>query len=103
MLKKRNRIISKKRIHDFAQDHPDSLVPLKKWMITVESGSFSNFHDLKSAFRAPDKVGRNVVFNIGANKYRLVAKVEFYETGATFFIRGLFTHKEYDQQKIEKL
>jgi len=38
-------------------------------------------------------VARFVVFDIGGNKYRLIAEINF--SRRVLFIRGILTHKEY--------
>ncbi len=39
----------------------------------IEQGVFANFAQLKATFASVDKVGERYVFNIGGNKYLLVA------------------------------
>ena len=63
----------------------------------VETGAFSNFAELKRAFNATDKVGDFYVFDIGGNKYRLIASIHF--NRQMLFVRHVFTPKEYDKWK----
>ena len=44
-----------------------------------------------------DKVGEVFVFNIGGNKYRLVAGVDF--AHRRVFIKAVLTHSGYDKGK----
>ena len=46
---------------------------------------FVHWAELKTAFNAIDKVGELTVFNIGANKFRLVADIRF---GKQIVLRG---------------
>jgi mRNA interferase HigB len=91
------RVISNKSLIEFAARHPDAGVPLQIWRKTIEAGTFASFADLKRAFNAADKVGAFYVFDIGGNKFRLVAAVHF--NVQKLYVRHVFTHKEYDKWK----
>jgi mRNA interferase HigB len=88
------RVISNKALADFADRHREARLPLQIWRRLVEAGTFSNFSELKSAFNSVDKAGDFYVFDIGGNKFRLVAAIHF--NRQMVFIRHVFTHKEYD-------
>ena len=89
------RVISNKALFDFASIHPDGATPLQAWRKIIEAGNFNNFAELKRAFNATDKVGDFYVFDIGGNKYRLIAAIHF--NRKMVFIRHVFTHREYDK------
>ncbi|PCE22607.1 hypothetical protein BWP39_23290 [Paraburkholderia acidicola] len=91
------RVISNKALVDFSVKHPDAGIPLQIWRKTVEAVFFTNFAGLKRAFNAVDKVGDLYVFNIGGNKFRLIAAVHF--NVQKLYVRHVFTHKEYDKWK----
>jgi len=91
------RVISNKSLIEFAAKHPDAGVPLQIWRKTVEAGTFTGFADLKRAFNATDKVGAFYVFDIGGNKFRIVAAVHF--NVQKLYVRHVLTHKEYDKWK----
>ena len=70
------------------------------WKKIVEAANFNNFADLKRVFNAIDihrMVGGVYVFDIGGNKYRLIAAIHF--NRKMVFIRHVFTHREYDKWK----
>jgi mRNA interferase HigB len=48
-------------------------------------------------FPHADQVGKLTVFNIGGNKYRLIAAILF--NRGKVYVRHLLTHAEYDQGK----
>ena len=48
---------------------------------------------MKQSFNTADFVPHYVVFDIGGNKYRLIAKINF--SRRVLFIRGIMTHAEY--------
>ncbi len=89
------RVISNKALSDFSAIHPAADEPMQAWRKIVESRAFSNFADIKTTFNATDKVGIFYVFDIGGNKFRIVAAIHFDQQ--KLFIRYVFTHKEYDK------
>jgi mRNA interferase HigB len=68
----------------------------------VQEADWKNVGVLKKRFPTADYVGDDLyVFNIGGNKWRLVARIIF---GArTVFIRFIGTHAQYDKVKISDL
>jgi mRNA interferase HigB len=53
------------------------------------------FLGLKQSFNAAGFVAPFVVFDIGGNKYRLVAEINF--SRKVLFIRRIMTHREYEK------
>lgn len=91
------RVISNKALTDFATRYPQANEPLQAWRKIVESRSFVNFAALKSTFNATDRVADYYVFDIGGNKYRIIAAIHF--NRQQLFVRHVFTHKEYTSWK----
>lgn len=92
-------VISRKRLVEFGWQHPDAVSPLDHWYRIVKAARFSSPVSLKEVFAAASVLDdRIVIFNVGGNKYRLVASVQYAtETSAgRVFIRHVFTHPEYD-------
>jgi mRNA interferase HigB len=52
---------------------------------------------VKTSFPHADIVGACTVFNIKGNDYRLIVKIN-YEKG-TVYIKGVYTHAEYDKDR----
>lgn len=71
------RIISKKPLREFWTIHPEAKSPLQHWFEVVGNTAFESFGDLRKTFRSADWVEGFVLFNIGGNKYRLIASVHF--------------------------
>ena len=71
------KIISNSALRAFAADHPQAEAPLQGWRRVLEKNRFANWAELKAAFNTVDKVGELVVFDIGGNKYRLIAYIRF--------------------------
>lgn len=91
------RVISNKALVQFAATHPKASNALQAWRKVIETGLFENFSQLKSAFNTLDKAGEYFIFNIGGNKFRLIAAIHF--DAQKLYVRHVFTHKEYDSWK----
>lgn len=89
------KIISNSALRAFAADHPQSEEPLQGWRRVIEKNRFAHWAELKSAFNAVDKVGELAVFDIGGNKYRLVAYIRFEKQ--IVYIKAVLTHRDYDK------
>jgi mRNA interferase HigB len=94
------RVISKKRLVAFWKEHPDAQEPLEVWHSLMRKNVFADFAALKIAFGSVDRVKPLCIFNIGGNKYRLVAAVHF--NRSIVYVRHIFTHKEYDEERWKK-
>lgn len=93
-------IISRKTLKLFWEQHPDSQNSLIRWFKIMEKTEFSTFNELRHTFPSADKVGDLIVFNIGGNKYRLIASIHFNRTKV--YIRHVLTHAEYDKGAWKK-
>ena len=91
------RVISNKALVDFSTIHPAAEERLQAWRKIIEARSFVSFADIKTTFNATDKVGDFYVFDIGGNKYRIVAAIHF--DSQKLYVRHVLTHKEYDKWK----
>ncbi|HSI61100.1 MAG TPA: type II toxin-antitoxin system HigB family toxin [Ideonella sp.] len=89
------KLISNKALREFAALHGDAEQPLQDFRRKIEKGSFGNFADLRAVFPAVDKVGERFVFNIGGNKYRLVAGIDF--SRGIVWVKAVLTHSQYDK------
>ena len=80
---------------DFSLNHQSAGVPLQAWRKAIEAGRFADFAQLKRTFNSVDKVGDYHIFNVGGNKYRLVASIHY--NTQTVYLRHVFTHQEYNK------
>src|SRR5690242_4979921 len=90
-------IISKKKFREFEELYPKAKSPLESWYQIAKVAEWESFADVRQAFKSADAVGRFVVFNIGGNKYRLIAAVHY--NRRKLFVRHVLTHAEYDEGK----
>lgn len=91
------RIISYSRIREFYELHPESRVSLDAWYDIAADADWKSFVDVRKTFRSADVYGTCTIFDVGHNKYRLIAWVS-YKTHKVF-IRSVLTHAEYDKDK----
>jgi len=75
--------------------HPSAAAPLRQWEQVIKKAVFQNTADLRLAFSSADFVGDKTVFNIGGNKFRLIAFVHY--PRQIVFIKHILTHKNYDR------
>ena len=95
------RVISKSRLVQFWETPgcEDSEGPLRAWYTHVSNRTvdWQSWADIKADFASASQVGNCVVFNIGGNKYRLIARVLF--VSHKVFVLKVMTHREYDDAK----
>ena len=91
------RVVGREAIPEFQKDHPDSGAPLNRWVNIVEAASWKNPAEVRATFASEDFVGGKVVFNIGGNKYRLIAAISFEIRIVS--VEAVLTHSEYDKGK----
>jgi mRNA interferase HigB len=89
------KIISNSALRAFVAQHPLAGDPLQGWRRVIEKNRFGNWAELKAAFNSVDKVGELAVFDIGGNKYRLVAYIRFDKQ--VLYIKAVLTHRDYDK------
>lgn len=93
------RLVGVPILAEFAEQHPDAKQDLDAWRLEVELATWSNPHELKAQYpKATLLGGRDVVFNIRHNRFRLDVIVD-YQSGSVI-IRRVGTHAEYDRWKF---
>jgi mRNA interferase HigB len=63
-------VITRKRLNEFADAHPETRSALVHWYRVAKQGDFSSFAALRQAFPSADQVRGLTVFNVGGNKAR---------------------------------
>jgi mRNA interferase HigB len=95
-------VLSKSVLNKFFDKYPAASNSVLEWYGKTKDADWSDFAELKQTFPATDYVGNGLfVFNIGGNKYRLIARIIF--SVRTVYIRFIGTHKEYDKVKLSGL
>ena len=103
-------IVSVEKLNKFAQRHPNARSALNRWYKLIEEGTFSSIVELRETFPHADSVKVRkkgfsaareekfvTVFNIGGNKARLIASIEYDMNIQTVRIDKVLTHEEYDR------
>jgi mRNA interferase HigB len=86
-------VVSHKAIRIFREEHPHARSAMGHWYRVAKRATWSSFAEVKQPFNTADFLAPHVVFDIGGNKYRLIAEMNF--TRRVLFIRCIMTHKEY--------
>ena len=96
------RIISERKLRDFwnAAEGNERLSRekvLRGWISIVREANWNSFAEIRSTFNHSDVYGGCTIFDVGGNRYRVIAKVAF--GIKVVFIREVLTHAEYDENK----
>jgi mRNA interferase HigB len=94
------RVISLKLMREFWEQHSDANQPLRQWYKTTAQARWNSLQDVRRDYPHADGVqtlnGETLtVFNIGGNKYRLIARIRYdYQL---VNVRAVLTHKQYSE------
>jgi mRNA interferase HigB len=87
-------VISPKKLREFWGVHPQSAGPLTEWFRLAKKSEWTDFNSVRLIFgMRVDRVGENYIFDIGGNRYRLIAEINFRRR--KIFVRHVMTHAEY--------
>ena len=105
-------ITSLQKLKDFARRHPNSKSALYRWRDLIARNNFRSLNDVRAMFPHADLVKREIfvysapqnrrvkeevnytVFNIGGNKTRLIANIQYEQRRVTIHL--VLTHAEYN-------
>lgn len=91
-------ILSRPIITDFTKKHAQSTELLNVWYHKTKLAKWKNINELRADVPDVDYLTDNrFVFNVGS--YRIVAMIFF--KANQLYIRGIFTHKEYDKSRAQ--
>src|SRR5437588_11763178 len=91
------RIISEKRLDEFVRKHAQAKAGLATWRRVAKAANRESLQGVRAVWSSADAVGVYTVFNIGGNKYRLIARVEYEHQ--SIYIHEFLTHGEYDKDR----
>ena len=83
-------IITQKRIREAQRKWPREAPALRDWEKVMKRAEPANYAQMKAIFNSVDKVGALHVFDIGGNKLRLIARVEY--QWKKVYIRAVLEH-----------
>lgn len=93
------RVISVKRLREFWERHPKSETTLRHWHAAAKAAAWKSFADVRQTFRTADVHKKLTIFNIGGNKYRLIAAIHY--NTSVVYVLAVLTHKEYDAVDLD--
>ena len=97
-------IIAKRALREFweAPKYTDAKGPLQAWHAGAKKAIWATPHDIKGQYHNASIIkGNRAVFNVGGNKYRVVAAIDY--TRQIVFIRFVGTHRQYDLIDVETI
>jgi mRNA interferase HigB len=92
------RVLGEAILARFASKHPDSRRPLQRFLEIARNAEGPHFPAVRETFRAVDvgKQSGRLIFDVGGNKYRLIASADFAEQ--LLVIEQVLTHEQYERE-----
>ena len=93
------KVVGRQRIEDFCARYPEATGRMNAWLMEAERAGWLTPQDVKERYATASFLADNrVVFNIGGNRFRLVAKIAY--STQIVLIERVGTHEEYDSWKL---
>jgi mRNA interferase HigB len=86
-------IISRRKLREFWTIHPRARQPLEDWFRTAKAAEWQSFADVRTTRPDADRYRRFVVFDVGGNKYRVIAALHY--NRQKVFVLAVLTHADY--------
>ena len=88
-------VLGETLVAEFTKKHERSRKPFGRFLTIVRSAVWKHMTELKETLPATDfdPVAQTYIFDIGGNKYRLLAAIDFEEQ--TLAIESVMTHAQY--------
>ena len=95
------RVISLKLLREFWNKHPEGERPLRHWYKSAIKADWQSLQEVRRVYPHADGVAVEgetlTVFNIGGNKFRLIARIRYdYQL---INVRAVVTHRDYNMGK----
>ena len=91
------RIISYRRLREFATKHADVKEALGTWYKIASKAKWLNLLEVQQVFSKAEAVSNFTVFNIKGNRYRLIVSIDYEKQ--VIYIKYVLTHAEYDKEE----
>jgi len=79
----------------FSKKHAQARKPLSRWYRTLLGATWKTPQDILEVFQSAEYVDPHTIFDIGGNKYRLIAIVD--RDDQSVLIEYVMTHEQYDR------
>ncbi|MGD0679037.1 MAG: type II toxin-antitoxin system HigB family toxin [Polyangiaceae bacterium] len=102
-------IIKESTLKKFYRRYADAKNPLVAWMKEIDAARYESPAQLRARHGQADFVKEKVIFNIGGNKYRLIVRIKYANTGTKPPLNGIVyvlfigTHTEYNALDVGAL
>lgn len=93
-------LVRRETIESFTKQNAQSRVAFNEWLLKVKYADWNVPADMQVTFPSTDLLGNGsnrAVFDIGGNKYRMIAKYAFGEKQVHLFICWIGTHAAYSK------
>lgn len=91
------KVIGLPLIKKFSKNNAQARKPLRLWLEKTKKAHWKTSADVKATFGSVDNPrGNEYIFNVGGNKYRLIALVVI--MNGTVLIKQIMTHEEYTKK-----
>ena len=96
------RIITKRRILDYAKQHPNASSNLSAWITVASAAKWQSIADVRKVFSHADLATVQsskfvTIFNIAGNHHRLITAIH-YNTRSIFILK-ILTHADYSKDR----
>lgn len=86
-------LIGLPHLTEFASAHAQARKPIESWQALIKKNAFKHLAHLKQTFGSADYVPPDTIFDIGGNKYRIVALVNY--EAQVVMVKAAMTHEQY--------
>ena len=90
-------IVNRAELERFVQNHARARSSITEWTNNVNQAKWTSFSNVRQMYRSADYVAGLIVFNVGGNNYRIIARPDYQKQQS--FIVSVMTHAEYGKWK----
>ncbi len=94
------RLIKERTLNGFAIRHRNAETAVRHFIAVIRKAEWDRPIDIFRSFPTADVLGRGterVVFDLGGNNFRLIAKYRFGHRSVRLYVNWIGTHSEYDK------
>jgi mRNA interferase HigB len=95
------RIIGASIKEKFYRKHAQGRSSIDNFLAIVQEANWENLAQVQATWPSADLVRCCTIFNIGGNKFRLIALIDY--TEQAFLIKYILPHAEYDKKNWKKI
>jgi mRNA interferase HigB len=94
------KVYGEAEIAEFSRKYAASRKPLQRFLAVAREAEWPHFPAVRRTFPSADYAPATgtIIFDIGGNKYRLIARVDFDERA--LYIERVLTHGQYDRENL---